>query len=60
MNHAVAVEGVISGLTENVNRIGPDPKEVAIQVVWNRTHHGHIVSVAFFGDRAEITVEKKV
>jgi hypothetical protein len=51
---------VISGLAEDVNRIGPDPKEVAIQVVWNRTQYGHIVCVAFFDDRAEITVEKKV
>jgi hypothetical protein len=43
-----------------MNRIGPDSKKVAIQILWNRTQYGHIVSVAFFDDRTEITVEKKV
>ncbi len=60
MNHAVAVKGVIRRLAEDMNRIGPDPKKVAIQILWNRTQHGHIVCVAFFDDGTEITVEKKV
>jgi len=60
MNHAVAVEGVVGRLAENVDWIGAHAQEVPLQIRGDRADHLHIRGVTLLGHGTEVAVQKKV
>ena len=60
VDHAVAVEGVISLLAEHMHGVRSYAEKVTLQVVRYGADHLHILGIAFFVYWTEVAVEEKI